>query len=233
MDLGIDLEVIKTGDPIDRYIYYPDHLVRLPGAIRNAGSLKSAIANVSNILQEPVLYDAAWSLVYEPMQPFRSRNIEDESIGDFLARRFGKETTDNIASAAFHGVYAGDIYKLSAKALLYPTWQAELNEKGIVRESLQQANQGQIFLSHDMKQHLDALKAHRDSQWVSGLMQVADFTSMFAPRHGMQSIAETIESRLATAENADVELNSSIKNITRPNSASKNITVSINHLPPT
>lgn len=227
MDLGIDLGVIKSGEVVDRYIYYPDHLVRLPGRIRDAGFFKSAIANITNIMREPVLYDAARSLLFEPLQPFRSRNVEDESIGQFLSRRFGNETADNIASAVFHGIYAGDIYKLSAKALLYPIWQAEFAEKGVVKELLEQSNRGEIFLSYDMKQHLEALKAHRDAQWVKDLMRVADYTSMFAPKNGMQSIAETIESRLAAAGNADIKLDTSIKYISRPDNASENLTVSV------
>jgi oxygen-dependent protoporphyrinogen oxidase len=43
---------------------------------------------------------------------------EDESVGDFLERRLGKEAVDYLADPVFSGIYAGDIYQLSKQALL-------------------------------------------------------------------------------------------------------------------
>lgn len=41
---------------------------------------------------------------------------EDESLGEFLERRLGKEVVTQIAEPLLSGIYAGDIYGLSAKA---------------------------------------------------------------------------------------------------------------------
>jgi oxygen-dependent protoporphyrinogen oxidase len=43
---------------------------------------------------------------------------EDESVADFIGRRFGPNVADNLVSALYHGIYAGDIDQLSAQALM-------------------------------------------------------------------------------------------------------------------
>lgn len=62
----------------------------------------------------------------EPRQPKRPDDLVDESVGSFLSRRLGSSlVADNIVSAVFHGIYAGDIYQLSARSLLSLAWQSE------------------------------------------------------------------------------------------------------------
>jgi protoporphyrinogen/coproporphyrinogen III oxidase len=54
----------------------------------------------------------------EPTKPGRDPGTKDESVGDFLTRRFGSAVADNFASAVIHGIYAGDIYKLSVRTAM-------------------------------------------------------------------------------------------------------------------
>lgn len=42
----------------------------------------------------------------------------DESVGDFLERRIGKEVVDYLVDPIFSGIYAGDIYRMSKKEAL-------------------------------------------------------------------------------------------------------------------
>lgn len=61
-------------------------------------------------------------------EPFISKGPEeDESVGDFLTRRIGKEATDYLADPIFSGIYAGDIYRMSKKEIL--SKQAELEQE--------------------------------------------------------------------------------------------------------
>lgn len=46
------------------------------------------------------------------------QNIENESVGEFFERRFGKEITQQLADPVFTGIYAGDIYDLNKEAVL-------------------------------------------------------------------------------------------------------------------
>lgn len=69
------------------------------------------------VLTEPLFKGLISGLVFE--QTREEKVVDDESVGDFVSRRFGNSTvTDNIVSAVLHGIYAGDIYQLSAKSLM-------------------------------------------------------------------------------------------------------------------
>jgi oxygen-dependent protoporphyrinogen oxidase len=66
-----------------------------------------------------------WDTITEPLKDGRDDNTEDESIGDFIARRVNRKLVDNVVSAVFHGIYAGDVWQLSAKSLMPQQWNAE------------------------------------------------------------------------------------------------------------
>lgn len=46
------------------------------------------------------------------------KKINNESVGDFFTRRFGKEVADQIVDPVFKGIYAGDIYNLNKEMVL-------------------------------------------------------------------------------------------------------------------
>lgn len=80
---------------------------------------------VKSLLTEPIFKGVPTSLLAEPTVRQRSRQMADESVGDFLRRRFGIAAADNLASGLFHGIYAGDIYQLSARTCLPLLWYLE------------------------------------------------------------------------------------------------------------
>lgn len=113
-----------------RYIYYPDHLVLLPSTLSlNPFMLLKLFWQC---LTEPVFADAlrvAWNmdknhaenLLFDHTkgrQAPRSlslSSLQDMSMGDLFAARTGSTTiVDNLASALIHGIWGGDIWKLSA-----------------------------------------------------------------------------------------------------------------------
>lgn len=120
----------------NRYVYYPDHLVKMPGA--SAGSrIVNMFKTLYTAFTEPLFKGVLSALLSEPMVKPRPAHVTDESVGDFLRRRFGPQITDNLASAVFHGIYAGDVYKLSARTLLPMFWYAERRDpdgNGVVAE---------------------------------------------------------------------------------------------------
>ncbi|KAE9381840.1 Protoporphyrinogen oxidase [Stipitochalara longipes BDJ] len=121
--LALEDEVLLTSKNSDaaknRFIYYPDHLVRMPGPGQDLYSM------AWSILTEPVFtgfYRAIWEVARDP----RPSNLEDESVASFLNRRLGgPQVGDNIVSAVLHGIYAGDIYQLSAKSIIRKLWDFE------------------------------------------------------------------------------------------------------------
>lgn len=105
----------------NRFIYYPDHLVKLPGPD------SSIWTKIWTYFAEPIFRGGlVMGILKETVVQTRPENIEDESIGHFLERRFGTaKLGDNIASAMLHGIYGGDIHQLSARSLLTSMWTLE------------------------------------------------------------------------------------------------------------
>lgn len=76
-------------------------------------------------MTEPVFKGVFLSL-FEYKRPGRPKEMEDESVASFISRRSGSpHLANNLISAVFHGIYAGDIDKLSARSLLAKPWHFE------------------------------------------------------------------------------------------------------------
>ncbi|TLD24861.1 hypothetical protein PspLS_05472 [Pyricularia sp. CBS 133598] len=129
--LGQDSELAR------RYIYHPDHLIDLTGPsnsdnrlIKTASLVRFAGRMLKNALTEPALEDlpAALAHMLSNRKPLgaeeycrRLIDSQDESIGSCLTRLFGgrSNVADNLASAMTHGIYGGDIWKLSIQSTLF------------------------------------------------------------------------------------------------------------------
>lgn len=125
VDIKPDGDGWKTTEQYDRYFYYPDHLVRLPqipGASDPVGSIEAFGKLAVDVLREP-LYEGlpsfAWNILggrFDPQVP----SLKDVSIGEEFLRRGGRrEPVDNIISAMCHGIYGGDVWKLSAESSIF------------------------------------------------------------------------------------------------------------------
>ncbi|GBF72867.1 protoporphyrinogen oxidase [Paenibacillus sp. 598K] len=58
---------------------------------------------------------------------------DDESIGDFLDRRFGAEVTERLAEPLLAGIYAGELRQLSLQATFPQFRQVELQHGSLIR----------------------------------------------------------------------------------------------------
>lgn len=134
---------IPKYDPVltRRYIYYPDHLVEAPGPLAPNTPLLSKISwglgLGQRLLTEPLfkgVVSAAWnmnakdneaSIEYKLteaekgmafLSPLRYAiaDYDDMSVGEFFTRHTGRpDVVNNMMSALFHGIWGGDIWKLS------------------------------------------------------------------------------------------------------------------------
>lgn len=76
------------------------------------------------------------SILREPFQK-KSSQEKDESIRSFILRRFGSPAlADNVVSAVLHGIYSGDISKLSTRATLPSLLEVERDHGSIVKGML-------------------------------------------------------------------------------------------------
>lgn len=125
VDIKPDGDGWKTAEQYDRYFYYPDHLVRLPripGASDPVGTIEGLAELAVEVFREPLYKGVpsfAWNMLRgntDGQQP----SLEDVSIGDEFLRRGGRrEPVDNMLSAMCHGIYGGDVWKLSAESSIF------------------------------------------------------------------------------------------------------------------
>ncbi|KAJ5549907.1 hypothetical protein N7461_004605 [Penicillium sp. DV-2018c] len=121
LGLYYDLIVTPKSSPAaqNRYIYYPDRLVRMP-APKPSLPLGENVANFLVTMKEPLFDKFLSGIAKDIFAPPRhiTQWAEDESVTEFIDRRFGPNVAENLVSALFHGVYAGDIDQLSAQTLM-------------------------------------------------------------------------------------------------------------------
>ncbi|RBR07651.1 uncharacterized protein FIESC28_10550 [Fusarium coffeatum] len=110
-DLVLDLGLSLSSPPNKpRYVYYPDHLVPMPPNI-----------GIFGILREPLYLESIGAGVGLFLNSLRKRHLpaDDESVVDWLYKvTASRQGVNNLASAMMHGIYGGDINKLSARSVL-------------------------------------------------------------------------------------------------------------------
>lgn len=195
-DLGLEDRILMTSKNSvaaqNRFIYYPDHLVRMPGP----GS--SLLQNLSNVLSEPIFKGTIPGALSEITKLRRSGDLQDESIGSFLTRRFGSALADNVVSAVYHGIYAGDIYKLSARAILPSLWAIEWRNNSIIKGLLEQAFGGMHPIATS---DLDMTKTLESQPIMSDKLEAVKKSSVFTFKGGIGELADRLEAKLDESDN--------------------------------
>ena len=176
----------------NRYLYYPDHLVRMPGPGL------SLLQQISMLFTEPVFKGLMPAVLGEPFRKSRSKDLSDESIGSFISRRFGPGLADNIVSAVLHGIYAGDVYQLSARSLMPLLWRHETEVESVIVGTWKGYSEGYEYVPAN---DLDLMKTLRlrmlseDGQPLSGMESFADVrkSSIFTFKKGIGELATRLE----------------------------------------
>lgn len=199
----------------NRFIYYPDHLVRMPARDPARGMLGNIISNLTNIVNEPIFDGVITSILKEPYQTVRSKSLKDESVGDFVSRRFGKAVADNLLSALFHGIYAGDIYRLSARTLLPALWHLETRDEdgnGVLAELVEL-----FFRQHSLVPYGPLEFRNRylksSSEPESHLFQVLSQASVYTFPLGLQQLSDIVVKRLTDNANITIKTNAAVTGV--------------------
>lgn len=199
----------KSPGLANRYIYYPDHLVRLPGP----GGGASFFDTLRDMLREPAYEGVLRSLLGEPFKESRDPKVRDESVASFYRRRFGPGIADNLVSALSHGVYAGDTDKLSMKATMRQPWDDEFGPGVIINLMNKTLARKPIYYKHNKIQVVRAIRREYSSEFNTrvGLM--------FAPGYilylegGMHSLITALSRELKKLPNVEIVRNASITHI--------------------
>ena len=197
----------------NRFIYYPNHLVRMPGP---GGSV---FRNLYNFFTEPVFKGMISGMYHELWKPRRPRDLKDESVGSFISRRFGSPLADNILSAVFHGIYAGDIYQLSARSIMPQLWHLEgrnwSKEGSEPIESSVVVGMGQDMMQDKTKvlaQNADLINYYKKNTLPSKMKEIG-FSSVYTFKRGIGQLAESLATELKRKSNVTIQKNTMVKTL--------------------
>jgi oxygen-dependent protoporphyrinogen oxidase len=167
------------------------------------GPGQDPFAMVWSMLTESIFKGLLKGGLFEYAQPSRPANLEDESIGSFLERRLGSaEPGNNIVSAVLHGIYAGDIYKLSAKSLMPGIWHEEGVHGSIMRAKMENGRAGEstmpykdVLLDQDLK-----LKINQS------LRETMSHASVYTFKGGLGTFSDALEKSLRANPNVQFKM---------------------------
>lgn len=164
-----------------------------------------------NLYSEPVFEKLVGSFWSEAINPRRPTNLEDESVGSFLNRRFGRPNiTDNIASAVLHGIYAGNIYNLSVKSLLPTMWHLDSVYGSLIRGMMETTAKNVGFMKQrDLKLASEMMRESLDMT----LMKMMSVTSVYTFRGGISTLSLALEKRLKANPNVKFKLDTEISSL--------------------
>jgi oxygen-dependent protoporphyrinogen oxidase len=188
----------------NRFIYYPDHLVLMPSG-------GESISNVlASLVSEPIFKGIALAPITEIFRPGRNESLVDESISSFMNRRFGSPNlTNNIMSAVMHGVYAGDIDKLSARSLMRRLWDAEQDHQSLIRGFVRS-----VF-GHPVRRDKKDLALERIM--TERMSTPFDFMRKNARAYnfksGMSTLTEALASYLKSHPNVEIKMSEEISGV--------------------
>lgn len=127
-ELGLGDRLFPTKLPRTAYILRNGALHPLPGA-----SILGFPTRLKPLLKSSLFpLTAKLRMAAELFIP-RGRGIDDESIAGFVRRRFGPEAVTYIAEPLLAGIHAGDVERLSMRALFPRLIEAEARAGSVIR----------------------------------------------------------------------------------------------------
>ncbi|KAF9407398.1 hypothetical protein BGZ94_002709 [Podila epigama] len=158
----------------NRYIYSNKKMHKLPHSI--GGALRHPLV-------APKLPRAGLDLVAA------ASGKEDESIQDFITRRFGKNFSDELISAAVHGIYAGDVSQLSVRSTFGQMYHLERDYGSVVLGMLMGG--GGVTTLWDK-----ALKERILANHGAFYKDMMDNASIFSFKDGLEALSKALEKQL-------------------------------------
>ena len=162
---------------------------------------------------------ATWAQYNDP-------NIDDESVGSFLERRTGGSSIgNNLVSAVLHGIYAGDIYQLSARSLMPGLWYDEALQGSLMRAVYKRMTNKTITATYN-----DIMLQQELHQKISGpLRMTLQDASVYTFKHGIGTLSNALEKSLRANPNVAIKTGyaaDSVENGAKSNTISVGVTFS-------
>ncbi|KAI0137069.1 protoporphyrinogen oxidase-like protein [Xylariales sp. AK1849] len=210
-----DKIIYPEGAADSRYVYYPDHLVKLPSPEL---TLDNVFGSIRSFLTEPLWSECFhagmnwWAhfqrvdeVIQEKRQAIkepRSAFDKDESVAEFLERIFDVSApVKNIVSAMLHGIYGGDVFKLSAKHTIFDRFWMQIQypqPKGYMW-----FGRKEFYLQYDIIDGPNGLK----------VIEIAEKTrdhNLLAFEDGLVTLVDALASDLQGRENVTIKINTPV-----------------------
>ncbi|KAL4922865.1 hypothetical protein BDW62DRAFT_4010 [Aspergillus aurantiobrunneus] len=218
-DLQLEDQILVTpkSSPAsqNRYIYYPDHLVRLPAPQKGANPISQLANLLRTLFREPLFETALWSIVTEPLKDPPQIQHQDESVTEFVSRRFSPEVANNLVSSIYHGILAGDIDRLSADALFGWFRGFEREERNVLIPLVERTKEGGRLLNADdiIAQH--TIREKKSSTHINDLDQVTKLGSTLTLKNGVGQLADALVAELNRSDKVEVLTNANVTSISQ------------------
>ncbi|KAI8377663.1 protoporphyrinogen oxidase [Radiomyces spectabilis] len=202
-DLGLKdalLYVPKTHPSAKhRYIYYDGKINTLPSSLSEF------------LFKRPPIFKSVMSAgLCEPFIPkktFPEGQDDDESLYDFMVRRFNKHCALNLMGALAHGVYAGDVKQLSLKSTFRVLYEAERAKGSVVRGMASGAGKSYSFRERGMA----ARARQEDPEWFASTEDM----SVIGLKDGMESVTLQLRAWLENQGNVQIITDEPVQQISR------------------
>jgi protoporphyrinogen/coproporphyrinogen III oxidase len=127
-ELGLTDRLVSTLTPRTAYVLRDGHLHPIPEGSFLGFPVRAGALAASSLFSLRGKLRMACEMVIP-----RSEDDEDESIASFVRRRFGQEAVDYLAEPLLAGIHAGDVERLSIRALFPRLVDAERQSGSIIR----------------------------------------------------------------------------------------------------
>lgn len=127
-ELGLPNRLVSTLPPRTAYVFKAGQLYPLPEA-----SVLGIPTRLRPLATTPLLSAAGTIRMAMELTTPTAVSEEDESIGSFFRRRFGDESVAYLAEPLLAGIHAGDVERLSMRALFPRLVDAEREHGSVIR----------------------------------------------------------------------------------------------------
>jgi oxygen-dependent protoporphyrinogen oxidase len=165
---------------------------------------------VWSVFTEPIFQGIVKGVLFEMTREGRPADLEDESVASFLERRLGSpHIGNNIVSAVMHGIYAGDIYQLSARSLLPKMWDQE-GQHGSLSAALSFGlKKSAIFIAKKDAELLNEMSRKIDVT-ISDRIKTA---SVFTFKKGIAALSGALETSLRANPNVQFKTSDKVTSV--------------------
>lgn len=208
----------------NRYIYYPDHLVRVPTPQKGVSPITQISTLLLTLLREPLFETLLWSFITEPAKECHANMSEDESVTDFISRRWSPEVANNLVSSMYHGILAGDIDKLSAEAIFGWIRLGERKGKSVLAGIIENMRAGRKLVVTDDQIAALVIGKTKPPRFINSLEVLVRNGSTLTLKYGVGQLADTLLTALKRSNKVQVLTNANVTSI-RQNPQNPKLTV--------